>query len=187
MGFNLGVHSDEVENDEACYYFIDRTFYNFVVSYDTFAEQSILKQAGVYYGIDLMPLTKIVYTWDEVTADYIKEHTQDTDFLLQLTKVFYDKIKADNTVCEKISYKAYEDLMDFPEEVKQAFISQMGAAMANEIFQQLEDDKKERIENPNPWHAYFKSGDVLEHLENLIKRIECYKSKGAAHIYFTAG
>lgn len=187
MGFNIGVHSDEVELSDDCYFFIEREFYNFVCSNDNFAEASVLQKTGEYYNIDLTPLTKLVYTNGEVPQEYIDENTQDTDFLFNLTKTFFNKIEADKNVCEKITYKAYDDIEDFPEEIKETFISQMGIDMANEIFQQMEEDKKQQEENPNPWNDYFKSGKILEHLGNLVKRIECYKNKGVSKIYLTAG
>ncbi|WP_018344626.1 hypothetical protein [Cytophaga aurantiaca] len=187
MGFNIGVHSDEAQVNDDCYFFIEREFHTFVCSYDNFGEISVLKKAGEYYNIDLTPLTKLVYTNDEVAQEYIDENTQDTVFLLNVAQAFFNKIEEDRNVCEKISYKAYDEIMDFPDEVKETFINQMGVAMANEIFQQLEEDKKEQEENPNPWNDYFKSGRILEHLRNLIKRIECYKNKGISKIYLTAG
>jgi hypothetical protein len=47
---------------DICDNFIDREFYNFVASKEAYGLQSILIKTGEYYELDLIPLTKIVYT-----------------------------------------------------------------------------------------------------------------------------
>ena len=76
MGFNIGVYPAQANNYPDCRYFIDRAFYDFVNNGESYGDQSILLQSGKYYGLDLSSLLKLVYTWDEVPADYIKENTQ---------------------------------------------------------------------------------------------------------------
>ena len=177
MGFNIGVKSKQIKNDYDCRHFIDRRFFNFVQSYEIYHDESIIIQCGIYYELDLLPLTKLVYTWDELTEQYINEHIQKIDFLLELIEKFKNKILDDNTVCDKITYAKLVNPFDlFQVEQETTEILQL-----NELFQ------KEINDNPNPWEWYFKEGNILTDLDNLRSYIQCYKDKGASEIYLTAG
>jgi hypothetical protein len=187
MGFNIGVFSEQTPNNFDCQHFVDRAFYNFVNDGEQYGNESILIKAGQYYGLDLSPLLKLVYTLDEVSADYIKENIQTVDFLLSLTKSFRDKIQNDNTVCDKIEYVWYDQSIIFSQDDIDKMITEIGEEMARPFLDTLERQKKEIDENPNPWKWYFEQGQIIEDLNNLIKSIHCYKEKGAVEIYLTAG
>jgi hypothetical protein len=146
-----------------------------------------LIKAGQYYGLDLSPLLKLVYTWDEVTADYIMEHIQPIDFLLDLTITFRDKIQNDNSVCDKIKYVWYDQPINLSQADVEQLITEMGEEMARPLLDTMERQKKEINDNPNPWKWYFEQRQIIEDLNNLIKSIQCYKDKGVTEIYLTAG
>jgi hypothetical protein len=187
MGFNIGVSSVQIQNNIECRHFIDRAFYNFVNDGEQYGDESILIKAGQYYGLDLSPLIKLVYTWDEVTADYIRENIQAVDLLLTLTTAFRDKIQKDNSVCDKIKYVWYDQPINLSQADIDKLITEMGEEMARPFLDTIERQKKEIDDNPNPWKWYFDQGQIIEDLNNLIKSIQCYKDKGATEIYLTAG
>jgi hypothetical protein len=187
MGFNIGVYSEQTANNSDCYQFIDRAFYDFVNSGEMYGDQSILIQSGQYYGLDLSPLLKLVYTWDEVTPDYIKENIQSTDALLSLVITFREKVRNDPSVCDKIKYVWHEQSINMTQQDIEELIKEVGKEAAKPFFQMIEEQKKEIEENPNPWKWYFEQGQIIYDLNNLIKRIQCYKDKGTTEIYLTAG
>jgi hypothetical protein len=98
MGFNIGVYSEQMTNNSDCRHFIDRMFYNFVNSGEQYGDESILIQSGRYYGMDLSALLKLVYTWDEVTKDYIKANIQNTGYLLNLVVDFRNSIEQNRPI-----------------------------------------------------------------------------------------
>jgi hypothetical protein len=59
--------------------------------------------------------------------------------------------------------------------------------MAKPFFDMVEQRRKEVEENPNPWKWYFDKGQIIGDLDNLIKRLQCYKDKGVTEVYLTAG
>jgi hypothetical protein len=187
MGFNIGVWSEQATNNSDCYHFIERTFYDFVDSGRQYGDQSILIQSGRYYGHDLSPLLKLVYTWDGVTPDDIKANVQNTDDLLNLVTSFRNSVEQDLTVCDKISYVWYEQSVNMSEEEKETLIKEVGETMAKPFLDIIDQRRKEIEENPNPWRQYFDEGRILGDLDNLIKRLQCYKDKGVTEIYLTAG
>jgi hypothetical protein len=187
MGFNIGVHSEQIPNSFDCHQFLDRAFYSFVSSGEEYGEQSILIQSGKYYGVDLSPLLKLVYTWDEVTQDYIRENIQSTDDFLNLVTTFRDRILEDRTVCNKINYTGYEKSLNLSEQDMQSLINALGETAAAPLMKMMKEERTQREENPNPWKSYFTDGHILEDLNNLIKSIQCFKDKGATEIYLTAG
>lgn len=187
MGFNIFLYSDDSDANNLCRHFIDRLFYNFVNSGEMYGDESILIQSGKYYEVDLLPLLKLVYTNDEVTEDYIKANTQQTDFLLVLVETFYDKIILDKSVCDKIKYKAYETRLEFSEEQKQQLIKSLGNEVANSMFESFEVQNNEMQQNPNPWKSYFESGKILVDLKNLIEALKCFKNNGVSQLYLAAG
>lgn len=187
MGYNIGVSSEQTPNNLDCHHFIDRAFYNFVASGEAYGDNSILIRSGQYYNLDLSPLLKIVYTWDEVTKEYISENIQSVDTLIELTVAFRDSIQNDNTVCNKIEYTWNNSPLNFSEEDINSMIEKMGKQMAKPFLDTIERQKKEIEENPNPWKSYFEQGQILEDLKTLIKSIQCYKDKGVTEVYLTAG
>ena len=186
MGFNIGVYPAQGNSYPDCRYFIDRAFYDFVNSGESYGDQSILLQSGKYYGLDLSPLLKLVYTWDEVPADYIKENTQNTDFLLHLTQSFRDKIQQDPLVCDHITYDWREESINLSSPEMQELLKNMEAEQAA-AFTQMLGGHQDPEENTNPWKEYFEQGQIVEDLNNLVKGIQCYKDKGIDEIYLTAG
>ena len=187
MGFNIGVFSEQTPNNFDCRHFIDRAFYNFVNSGEQYGDQSILIQSGQYYGLDLSPLLKLVYTWDEVTQDYIKENVQNTDNLLKLVTSFRNGVEQDRSVCDKVNYVWYEQSTLMSEQDKEAFIKEVGEAKARPFLDMIGQQQKEIEDNPNPWKWYFEDGQIIDDLNNLVKSLECYKNKGATEVYLTAG
>ncbi|HRH51158.1 MAG TPA: hypothetical protein PLP23_20575 [Panacibacter sp.] len=187
MGFNIGVSSEQIPDDFDCHVFIGRAFYNFVNDGEQYGDESILIKAGQYYGLDLTPLLKLVYTWDEVSEEYIKENIQSVDFLLNLILAFRDKVQNDNSVCDKIKYVWYGQSINLSQAEIDKLITEMGEEMARPFLDTIELQKKEIDENPNPWKWYFEQQQIIEDLSNLIKSIQCYKEKGATEIYLTAG
>ena len=78
MGSHIGVYSEQIENNDECHQFINKKFYDFVISGEMYGEKSILKATGTYYGLDLSPLLKLVYQGKETNSSYIAENTQNT-------------------------------------------------------------------------------------------------------------
>ncbi|MBI3218787.1 MAG: hypothetical protein HYZ44_04690 [Bacteroidetes bacterium] len=187
MGFNIGVLSEQASKSFDCHHFIDRAFYNFVNDGERYGNESILIKAGHYYGLDLSPLLKLVYTSGEVPADVIKESIQGVDFLLTLIKTFRDKILIDNSVCDKIKYVWNEQPISFSQTDIDKLIAEMGEEIAKHFLATFEKHKKEVENNPNPWKWYFEHKQIIEDLNNLIKSLQCYKDKGATEVYLTAG
>ena len=107
MGSHIGVYSEQIENNDECHQFINKKFYDFVISGEMYGEKSILKATGTYYGLDLSPLLKLVYQGKETNSSYIAENTQNTESLLSLISIFKDKIQKDQYVCNKIDYVWY--------------------------------------------------------------------------------
>lgn len=187
MGFGISVYSAQVPNSLDCHHFIDRSFYGFIAQGESYGNESILMKAGNYYGLDLSPFLKLVYTWDEVTTDSIEENLQDLDFLLTLTKAFRDRVQDDNSVCDKIKYVWYERPIIFSQAEKDKLITEMGEELARLFLDSLEKQKKNIEANPNPWKWYFIEGQIIEDLNNLLKILHCLKDKGATEVYLTAG
>lgn len=186
MGFNIGVSSEQITNNFDCHVFIDRAFYNFINDGEQYGDESILIKAGQYYGLDLTPLLKLVYTWDEVMKEYISENIQPVDTLLNLATSFRDRIQNDNTVCDKIKYIWYDQPILSKEDIDK-MILEMGEQRVRPFIDTIEMQKKEIEENPNPWKWYFEQGQIIDDLNNLIKSLQCYKDKGAIQVYLTAG
>lgn len=186
MGFNIGVFPAQGNKPLDCYYFIDRAFYVFVNSGEVYGDQSILLQSGKYYGLDLSPLLKLVYTWEEVPADYIKENTQRTDFLLHLTQSFRDKIQQDPLVCNHITYSWRDESIDLSSPEMQEILKSMKEEQAAD-FIRLMGGYPHPEENTDPWKEYFEQGQIVEDLNSLIKSIQCLKDKGNDEIFLTAG
>jgi len=152
-----------------------------------YGDESILIKAGEYYGVDLSPLLKLVYTNDEVSAAYINANTQQTHFLLSLTKTLHERISLNKSVCDKIKYKAYDTPIEFSDEQKQQLLDSLGKEFETSILELFETQKKEMLEDTNPWKSYFENGEVLVDLESLIAALECFESKGVFQVYLGAG
>ena len=75
---------DDFEAEMECDKFLERTFYNWVVEFDNYGDQSCIIQTGKYFGMDLKPLTILIYTNGELDDDYIQSGLQNTDFLIDL-------------------------------------------------------------------------------------------------------
>lgn len=187
MGFGLGVHSEQVANNYDCYRFIERDLFEFVDQGTLYGEKSILIRSGKYYGLDLSPLLKVVYTTDEVSADYIKENIQEVDFLLNLITAFRDRIQQDRTVCDKIEYVWYEDLPRSDQDVIDQLIREKGEEHVKPLLDIFDMERNEIEANPNPWKWYFEQGRILQDLDTLLSVVQCYKDKGASTIFLTAG
>lgn len=105
MGFNVGVCAKSASYQENLFVFINRSYYNFVASYETFEEESVLAQTGKYLGLNLEPLARLVYTIDDVPEEYIEENLQKTEDMLTLAQSFYQKLKEHPEVFQQITYQ----------------------------------------------------------------------------------
>jgi hypothetical protein len=187
MGYNLGVYSKQSSEILDCDQFIERTFFNFVCSYENYGNESILIQSGKYYNLDLLPLTKYVYSWDAPDEVYINENIQETNTLLNLTIELRNKIISDNSVCDKINYTWYDKPYLFDEEEISSLKKEIGSTAINSFVKENEQMQKQISDNPNPWKNYFETLQILSDLESLIKSLQCYKDNGIEEIYLTAG
>jgi hypothetical protein len=183
MGFIIGVHSRQLSGNFECYHFIDRTFYNFVSSGELYGEHSILIQSGRYYGVDLSALLKIVYTWEEISDEYITANVQDAESLLQVVTAFRNRVQADPGVCDHIVYHWFARSSDKTTEAERE---------ACEKFLRMFPDagggwNPETGQLLNPWKWYFEQGQVLMDLDTLIRSLKCYKSKGVTEVFLAAG
>ncbi|MBD2720600.1 MULTISPECIES: hypothetical protein [Hymenobacter] len=105
MGFNISVCGGVDSGCEGSDVFINRSYYNFVASYDLFEEESVLVKAGEYAGLDLHPLTNVAYL-DGFEEGDEAEVEQDVDKLLTLVNAFIAKVKSEPSMIDKINYKA---------------------------------------------------------------------------------
>lgn len=104
MGFNVGISAKKHDYDEDLYVFINRSYYNFVASFEALENNSVLVKLGEYLKLDLTPLIKLVYTWDVVSEEYIDENLQTTDDVITLVELLYSKLKEDPDVFSTIDY-----------------------------------------------------------------------------------
>lgn len=189
MAFNIGISASGYENDQDCYIFIDPEYYTFVASYHRFGNDSALIQVGRFFGLDVMPLTQLVYTWDEVTEDVIEENLQDLSTLYTLVQNLHDHIVRDADVINKIHYRAYDDL-SFPDEaLADSNINPYDDVRG--IIEKLVQDRylaREREQNdPNPWKEYFDTKKVLTDLQSVLKGLAVFRDKGVDRVYFDVG
>ena len=176
MGFNIGVSADtdDFEANSECDKFIERTFYDWVVEYDDFGEQSCIIQTGKHFGLDLTPLTKLIYTNDEVDDKYIQAGLQKTLFLIELTTELIDNIKNEQLFIDNINYKVNTGPSD---EERELMIKMTG----HDPFPKSESTDR------NPWRKYIVDAELLRHLEVLKENLECFRSKGQEDVFLTAG
>ncbi|MBK9453011.1 MAG: hypothetical protein IPN95_27050 [Bacteroidetes bacterium] len=176
MGFNIGVSAnmDDFEAEMECDKFLERTFYNWVVEFDNYGDQSCIIQTGKYFGMDLKPLTILIYTNGELDADYIQSGLQNTDFLIDLVSELIKNVSAERNFIEKIQYEIKSGPTD---EERQMLIKAIG----HDPFPKYENP------DPNPWKKYVMEGDFLGHLNILKESLECFKSKGQKKVFLTAG
>jgi hypothetical protein len=189
MGFNIGISAKGYENDPDCFFFIDPTYYTFVASYHRFGIDSVIIQTGRYFQLDLTPLTRLVYTWEEVTDDYIEENLQDLETIRDLVQDFHTGVTRDLSVVDKVAYKAYDDV-SFPDEaLEDTSINPYDDVHG--IIEQLVQERylaREREKNnPNPWKEYFETGQILEDLQQILRSLEAFQERGVKEIYFDAG
>ena len=176
MGFNIGVSAnmDDFEAEMECDKFLARTFYNWVVEFDIYGNQSCIIQTGKYFGLDLEPLTKLVYVGDQ-EDDHIQEYgLQNTDFLIGLVSSLINNVTTQRSFIDKINYKINTGPSDKEQEIKIDSIGRDSSPKYDNI-------------NPNPWKNYVIKGEFLDHLNTLKESLECFKSKGQNEVYLTAG
>lgn len=188
MGFNIGVSSlQKVDCDD----FVDREFYNFVASREAYGDKSILSKVAEYYNIDLTPLSKIVYTWDNVKQSKIIKNLQETKYLIQWTEDFRDKIIDDNLVCRNIEYVWYSIYREITKDEYNIIVEKRGEDYAKELRYRLKKDsieqKKFIKENPNPWQSYFEDKRILNDLECLLKILKCFENKQIEKVFLIVG
>lgn len=190
MGFNIIVYAfpDPFREDFwQCDRFLERTFYNFVVSHDNFGERSILIRAGAYFGVDLKPLSRLLYAGEDPLHEEWAAHAQPLSPLLSVLKTFAAGVQQDPRVCEKIDYQARDSAEYFDLNQLTAMEEEFSSGLMADLKRIAEANRRAWSENPNPWNAYFVEGRILEDLKAIITTLECLQSKGVEMVCLTAG
>ncbi|MET4108154.1 hypothetical protein ABIB60_003527 [Hymenobacter sp. UYP22] len=104
MGFNITVLGGSNSDYEVSEVFINRSYYNFVASYDLFAEQSVIMSVGDYLGLDLHPLVNPTYLDEDEENEIVI--TQNVDDLLLLVSALLEKVQSEPNMLNKVTYKA---------------------------------------------------------------------------------
>lgn len=102
MGFRISVRTSpsptcDYDNKSS------KEFYQFISTYDQYGDESLLVQSGRYFGLDLTPLTNLIYL--DVQRDYLNSAYQSLNTVYGLMKSFYDHMKASPEFIYKIRYK----------------------------------------------------------------------------------
>ncbi|MCA8831051.1 hypothetical protein [Hymenobacter pini] len=107
MGFNVTVLRAINSEYEDSGVFINRSYYNFVASYDLFGEKSVIISVGNYLGLDLHPLVKLTYL-DNLEGESQEEEIikQNVDELLTLVKTFAEKVQSQPNMLKEVTYQA---------------------------------------------------------------------------------
>ncbi|MGB1038235.1 MAG: hypothetical protein ACPGYY_06265 [Bacteroidia bacterium] len=176
MGFNIGVSAITTDFSAIieCDTFLERTFYIWVSEFSSFGDESCIIQTGRYFGLDLKPLTNLIYTNGELDDDYINSGLQKTGFLIDLLSELIVNLSNERNFIEKINYKT--DTGPSNEE-RQLIIDAFG----HDPFPKKDNP------DPNPWKEYIIKGEFLDHLNILKESLNCYKSKGYEEVFLTAG
>lgn len=170
MGYNISVAANNTEVTTECDRFLERTFYVWVVQFHDYGEQSCIIQTGKYFGLDLTPLTNVIYT-RSACDEY---GLQETDFLINLVSELIDNIHRDRLFIDKIKYEIYKGPSDLQRKI---MIQLVGRQNSYSNYENLD---------PNPWRKYIVEGEFLEHLNILKESLECFKSKGCEKVFLTA-
>ncbi|WP_139920593.1 hypothetical protein [Hymenobacter sp. DG01] len=108
MGFNVTVLRAVDSEYEDSGVFINRSYYNFVASYDLFGEESVIISVGNYLGLDLHPLVKLTYldSLEEESEEDEIVVKQNVDELLTLVKTVAEKMQSQPNMLNEVTYKA---------------------------------------------------------------------------------
>ena len=103
MGFKICVRTSPSASAD----YLDQVsqqYYSFISSYDHFGDDSVLVQAGKYLGLDLTPLTNLLYL-DVNFEDYLTSGYQNINKVYRLLDSFYSSLKGSPEVIYAIHYK----------------------------------------------------------------------------------
>jgi hypothetical protein len=136
--------------------------------------------------LDVSPLGKMVYTNGEVDQEDINEVSQDPQILRELVEKLISAFRSEPKLPSKLGLQAGETKRTSALDLKAAMAELMtDPAKAAEFFEEEANQFNQR--KINMFVDYYNSGELVEHLEIVLKSIDCYISKGALKIYFTAG
>ncbi len=144
MGFNVSVHSN-VPNESECHHFVDRSYYVFAVTYETFEAKSVVVRLGEVLGLNLTPLGRLVHDFNINPA---KKYWQDTETITKLIKDLIEKLQVNPAIADEIS-------IPYPQD--------------DDFFRE-----------------YIRSGELSEHLTEILRTIKCLVEKGATSVFFLA-
>lgn len=186
MGFHIGVSSFQTKDNYACHRFIDKLFFNFVNSYEQFGERSVVIQTGLYFGLDMLPLTRYFYTDCDFDEAHVKDYLQSPESLIKLLSSLKEAILKEKDFSGKLNYQHFSHLDEELEEIIEESLNKQYPDTSGEIEEHIYKRQQLRT-NPDPWAPYFRDGEILEHLDALLFRLNCYKSKGITEVFLTAG
>lgn len=176
MGFNIGVSANtkDFKIEMECDKFLERTFYNWVVEFDLYGEYSCIIQTGKYFGLDLKPLTNLIYTNGEMDFEYIQSGMQNTDFLINLVDNLIKNVISDRNFIDKIENEPNKGASNEEMETK-------GITPGYDEFSKANNNIGKR------WREYIIEGEFIEHLNILKESLVCFKSNGQDQVFLTAG
>lgn len=162
MGFHISISQRNYDLSQwmECHKFIDKIYYHWISEYEFFAERSCIFQTGLYFNIDVRPLTRLLHTNGEVNDKDLDSWLQTSDSLISLLLNLIGRIQEYPEYVKDIDYDCYAD-----------------------------DRMKVRssLIGGSPWNEYVMSGKLTEHLKVLLDMIECYKKQGNDRVIITAG
>lgn len=176
MGYNINLIDAENPRNSDCRIFINRSFYSFLVSYESYGDSSVVIQSGKYFNLDLYPLTKIAYL-EDLTIEELKEIDEkkiSLESLKTLVEKFKDKINQDLKFIQNVEFQ-YEDYYARYSEIELKRMKADGL--------QIDPDWNEKVE----MHKYFIDGQINKDLDVFCEILYCLQSKNVKEVVITAG
>lgn len=186
MGFHIGVSSFQTKDNYDCYRFIDKLFYIFVNSYEQFGDRSVVIQTGLYFGLDLLPLTRYFYTDCDFDEEHVKDYLQSPESLIELLTRLKEAISKERDFSSKMNYQHFSVWEKDTDKLIEDGLNKLNPDASKEI-EELIKKRQELRKIADPWGTYFRDGEILEHLDTLLFRLNCYRSKGITEVFLTAG
>jgi hypothetical protein len=166
MGFNIAIHSTDVEIDFENNISIPRSYYYFVADYSEFREGSVLIQAGNFFNLDTSPLGLFRYADNEFDEE-------GNEFFGVDNEIEYTSEKDSN----KVSYdQDIGILIDLVEKLLR------GITENPEVFQKVDYT----IWDEDIFEDYATSGRMAKDLSLVLQSLQFYKDKGCKNVYFVA-
>ena len=174
MGYNIDLIDASNPSEGDCSKFINRSFYNFLASYEVYGETSVLIRSGQYFGLDLLPLTKLAYTWEDLPKEEIEEKKQPVEDLLKLVAEFKEMINLDMGFIQQVDF-AWEDYY--------ARYSAIELKSMKESGLQIDPSWNEKVE----MQEYFIKGQLNEDLDTFLAILSCFQVNKVKEVVITAG